>query len=96
MTRKRVTVCGLKVSVSDAKSYGGGHLYPGARDIGTTAHVSKATAQKLAKGAGAARTPRLGYELKLCEHMYLENVSGTFRVIKRASGGLSGRRTGTR
>jgi len=87
---KRVTVCGLKISVTEARRYGGGHVAP-VRDLGTTARVSKAMARRLAEATGV-RLPRMGWEVTLCDKVYLENVSGMFSITKRASGGLSGAR----
>jgi hypothetical protein len=90
--RQHVNVCGIRVPVMQVKTYGGGHIYPTARDIGTHAKVSRATAQKLANSVGARRLPPPGYETKLCQSTWLVNRAGRFEVDRRASGGLQGRR----
>jgi len=90
MPRKRVTVCGIPI-LAVPHTYGGGNVYPGARDIGTYAEVSEKTARKLARSVDA-RLPQPGYELNLCKDTWLVNKAGRFEVDRRMHGGLKGRR----
>lgn len=94
MAQIYATVCGLRVLMKNPTRYGGGHIYSGAVDIGTHAEIGKKTATKLAQAfsaTGKARPPRPGFEVQLCDRVWLINRGGRFEVDRRASGGLRGR-----
>jgi len=82
----KINVCGVKVPASGMNTYGGGHIAPTARNLGQYAKVSKATAKKLAASAGRDRPPRPGYEMTLCNGVYLSNSAGRFEVVSRGPG----------
>lgn len=105
MSRKRVPICGLLVpTIGKPETHGGGHIYPGARDLGTTARVSASTAAYLATAFGY-RLPRPGYEIQLCKDVWLSQLKrfrtgprgglqprgkGQFKITRNAFGGLRG------
>ena len=105
VSRRKVQVCGLYVAtIGKPTSYGGGNIYPGARDLGTFAKVSPSTAAYLATAFGR-RVPRPGYEIQLCNDVWLSQLKrfrtgprggyeprgkGQFEVVRHASGGLRG------
>lgn len=75
MSRKRVPICGLLVpTVGKPTTHGGGHIYPGARDIGTSARVSESTAKYLTTAFGR-RMPRPGYEVEICNKTWLRQAT---------------------
>ncbi len=103
--RRKVQICGLYVpTIGKPESYGGGHIYPGARDLGTVARVSPSTATYLATAFGR-RSPRPGYEIELCKDVWLRQLKrfrtgprggyeprgkGQYEVVRHASGGMKG------
>lgn len=90
----KVTICGVPgVNVRGERTYGGGNIYPGARDIGRSAAISKDQAKRLSSKLGINRLPRVGYEMTLCSNTYLSNNGGRFEVTRRASGGFQGARS---
>lgn len=92
MARRNIRICGLLVPPSSKpQSYGGGHIYPGARDIGSYVQVSKTTALRLLSAVQARpRLPRWGYEVKLCNDTWLRRRGSSFEVQRNASGGFKG------
>lgn len=94
VNKKMVTICGVpQISVRGEKSYGGGHIYPGARDIGRVAKISMLQASELTTALfGSRRLPRPGYEVKLCDATFLGNNAGQLEVVRRASGPFAGSR----
>ena len=97
MAKSNATVCGIPTRVGKRATYGGGSIYPGARNIGAFAPISKASAKLLVRSLfGHERLPRMGYELTLCDHQYLNNKSGKFEIVRRASGEFQGARSRSR
>lgn len=88
-------ICGVPTKVGRPISYGGGHIVPSARKLGQYASISKPGARRLMEalfGPGK-RPPRPGYEVRLCADQYLVNRSGSFEIVRRASGEFQGVRT---
>lgn len=76
MKRGRTTtysVCGMPVRVIE-RTYGGGHIFPGATFRYGSIGREKATA--LARTAGAPRPPRPGHFMHLCSEWDLYNWRG--------------------
>lgn len=107
--RRKVQICGLYVpTIGKPESYGGGHIYPGARDLGAVARVSASTARYLATAFGRGYDqPRPGYEIELCKDVWLRQLKrfrtgprggyeprgkGQYEVVRHASGGMKGLR----
>lgn len=80
---KRVTVCGVKVLVTERSSYGGGHIAPTATYLGQVGKIGKASAKKLTARLGIDRLPRPGNEMLLCEGVKLGNSAGRFELVTR-------------
>ena len=100
MSKPNATVCGVPTRLGGAIHYGGGHLTTGVGPLGHWRAISKPGAKRLLKALfGHERTPRPGHEVKLCDAQFLENMSGSFQVVRRASGemrGVRGRRRSKR
>ena len=101
----KATICGIPdVKVGKASTYGGGNIYPGVRELGRYAPISKPQAKQLMqKLFGHDRLPRVGYQTLLCDvpakhwqemskRTYLTNTSGKLTVERHASGDFEGRR----
>jgi hypothetical protein len=85
------TVCGIPTHLGGPIHYGGGHITVGVGKLGHYRSISKPGAKRLLKSLfGHERTPRPGYEIKLCGDQYLENMSGSFQIRKRVPGDISG------
>lgn len=93
----KIKFCGLTINAGKVTTYGGGHIFPGARDIGRHARVSAATARKITASIGV-KPPRPGYEMLICggrgtnDAQYLVNHGGKYEVVRRASGEFAGAR----
>ncbi len=84
---KTFSVCGVRVRISRPQTYGGGHIYSGARDIGTFAAVSTRGAKSIAKTLNK-RLPRPGWEISLGGDTFLVNKGSSFEIDHRRSGGF--------
>lgn len=93
MPRTNATVCGIPTFLGGAVHYGGGHLTTGVGKLGHWRSIGKPGAKRLMKALfGHERVPRPGYEVKLCDDQYLENIAGSFQVVRRAPGEMRGAR----
>lgn len=95
--KPNATVCGVPARLGGAVHYGGGHITTGVGRLGHWRSISKPGARRLMKALfGHERLPRPGHEVKLCDDQYLESMSGSLQVVRRASGEMRGGRRARR
>ena len=96
---RRVVVCGFNLKASKDIFYDvSGSPFvtetPERKAIGKYVSISKPEAKRLVQFIFGpnAKVPRTNQATRLCDDQYLENVSGSFQVNRRASGDFRGLR----